>query len=366
MVASVTWRRPGASSRRPRARHRSTFSESGTSIGIALGRCPVPAVRSADRGELDAPAAGTPRAGAGKWRTARDAASRAPSEESRRSQAKPQAPSTSTRTPMPSVSPSETDSTSPFFVATCWTRRVTPRASAYAAPEPSATSIACPHSSRKGQRRLRHQRGCLTGDRKGHPSGCPECAGEDLNLHGLFAHKALNLARLPIPPPAREANCSDLTPSAASRYLVSNRCSTSEEARCSASDSAEIFDFVVKYADKHGYPPTVREIGEAVGLASPSTVHAHLANLERAGYLRRDPTKPRALEVVGRGRRPAAAPAAAPARSSGRSASAAARRRDRRRRAAPGRAEHRGLPGRPRAAVPRRRGVPPAREGRDA
>jgi repressor LexA len=68
----------------------------------------------------------------------------------------------------------------------------------------------------------------------------------------------------------------------------------------------EIFDFVVKYADKHGYPPTVREIGEAVGLASPSTVHAHLANLERAGYLKRDPTKPRALEVVGRGRTPAA------------------------------------------------------------
>src|SRR2546426_10243973 len=63
---------------------------------------------------------------------------------------------------------------------------------------------------------------------------------------------------------------------------------------------AEIFDFVVKYADKHGYPPTVREIGEAVGLASPSTVHAHLANLERAGLLRRDPTKPRALELVGR------------------------------------------------------------------
>ena len=64
----------------------------------------------------------------------------------------------------------------------------------------------------------------------------------------------------------------------------------------------EIFDFVVEYADKHGYPPTVREIGEAVGLASPSTVHAHLANLERAGHLKRDPTKPRALEVVGRAR----------------------------------------------------------------
>ena len=68
----------------------------------------------------------------------------------------------------------------------------------------------------------------------------------------------------------------------------------------------EIYDFVTGYVDRHGYPPTVREIGEAVGLASPSTVHAHLANLERAGYLRRDPTKPRALELVGRDRAPAA------------------------------------------------------------
>lgn len=68
---------------------------------------------------------------------------------------------------------------------------------------------------------------------------------------------------------------------------------------------SEIYDFVLSYVDEHGYPPTVREIGEAVGLASPSTVHAHLANLERAGYLRRDPTKPRALEVTGRGRTPA-------------------------------------------------------------
>src|SRR5436309_4972205 len=59
----------------------------------------------------------------------------------------------------------------------------------------------------------------------------------------------------------------------------------------------EIWDFLVDYVDTHGYPPTVREIGEAVGLASPSTVHAHLANLERAGLLRRDPTKPRALEL---------------------------------------------------------------------
>jgi repressor LexA len=62
----------------------------------------------------------------------------------------------------------------------------------------------------------------------------------------------------------------------------------------------EIWNFLVDYVDRHGYPPTVREIGEAVGLASPSTVHAHLANLERAGLLKRDPTKPRALELVGR------------------------------------------------------------------
>jgi len=65
----------------------------------------------------------------------------------------------------------------------------------------------------------------------------------------------------------------------------------------------EIWDFLVGYVDRHGYPPTVREIGDAVGLASPSTVHAHLANLERAGLLKRDPTKPRALELSGRGTR---------------------------------------------------------------
>jgi repressor LexA len=67
----------------------------------------------------------------------------------------------------------------------------------------------------------------------------------------------------------------------------------------------EIWDFLVDYVDRHGYPPTVREIGDAVGLASPSTVHAHLANLERAGLLKRDPTKPRALELSGRGLREA-------------------------------------------------------------
>jgi repressor LexA len=69
----------------------------------------------------------------------------------------------------------------------------------------------------------------------------------------------------------------------------------------------QILDFVTKYADAHGYPPTVREIGEAVGLASPSTVHAHLANLERAGFLKRDPTKPRAIELRREPRAPAVA-----------------------------------------------------------
>jgi repressor LexA len=72
----------------------------------------------------------------------------------------------------------------------------------------------------------------------------------------------------------------------------------------------EIWQFLAEYVDEHGYPPTVREIGDAVGLASPSTVHAHLANLERAGLIRRDPTKPRAIELIGR-RRPESSPATA-------------------------------------------------------
>jgi repressor LexA len=60
----------------------------------------------------------------------------------------------------------------------------------------------------------------------------------------------------------------------------------------------EIFDFIRRYASKYGYPPTVREIGKAVGLHSSSTVHAHLANLEKSGLLRRDPSKPRAIELL--------------------------------------------------------------------
>jgi len=64
----------------------------------------------------------------------------------------------------------------------------------------------------------------------------------------------------------------------------------------------EILEFVNSHVDSHGYPPTVREIGQAVGLTSPSTVHAHLAPLETSGLIRRDKTKPRALEVIEGGR----------------------------------------------------------------
>jgi repressor LexA len=75
----------------------------------------------------------------------------------------------------------------------------------------------------------------------------------------------------------------------------------------------EIWQYLAEYVDAHGYPPTVREIGDAVGLASPSTVHAHLANLERAGLLKRDPTKPRAIDLVGRRREEAPRRTADPA-----------------------------------------------------
>ncbi|MDP9442198.1 MAG: transcriptional repressor LexA [Actinomycetota bacterium] len=59
----------------------------------------------------------------------------------------------------------------------------------------------------------------------------------------------------------------------------------------------QILDFIEECLRDRGYPPSVREIGEAVGLTSSSTVHAHLASLQQLGYLRRDPTKPRAIEV---------------------------------------------------------------------
>ncbi|SDY68283.1 repressor LexA [Evansella caseinilytica] len=61
----------------------------------------------------------------------------------------------------------------------------------------------------------------------------------------------------------------------------------------------DILDYIKKKVKEKGYPPSVREIGEAVGLASSSTVHGHLSRLEKKGYIRRDPTKPRAIEIIG-------------------------------------------------------------------
>ena len=97
----------------------------------------------------------------------------------------------------------------------------------------------------------------------------------------------------------------------------------------------EIFDFIKRYSAKHGYPPTVRDIGKAVGLASSSTVHAHLANLEKLGLLRRDPSKPRAIELLDR--------AVEQVKSIVRPGRAAARRAGRRRLAGARRGEHRGV-----------------------
>jgi repressor LexA len=74
----------------------------------------------------------------------------------------------------------------------------------------------------------------------------------------------------------------------------------------------EIFEYVKRYGEEHGYPPTVRDIGKAIGLTSSSTVHAHLANLEKLGLLRRDPTKPRAIEVLVDKAKAAVAPAGLP------------------------------------------------------
>ncbi|MEA2440650.1 MAG: repressor LexA [Thermoleophilaceae bacterium] len=74
----------------------------------------------------------------------------------------------------------------------------------------------------------------------------------------------------------------------------------------------EIFEFIKQYSGRHGYPPTVRDIGKAIGLTSSSTVHAHLANLEKLGLVRRDPTKPRALELLGEAARKLTGPAGLP------------------------------------------------------
>lgn len=67
----------------------------------------------------------------------------------------------------------------------------------------------------------------------------------------------------------------------------------------------EILEFIARHVRARGYPPSVREIGKAVGLKSSATVHGYLNRLERAGFIRRDPTKPRTIEILGGGLRPA-------------------------------------------------------------
>src|SRR5271154_5191565 len=92
------------------------------------------------------------------------------------------------------------------------------------------------------------------------------------------------------------------TTGATVRTYVRRRMQSTRTGRHEAMDltkrQQEIFDFIRRYSAKYGYPPTVRDIGKAVGLASSSTVHAHLANLEKIGLLRRDPSKPRAIELL--------------------------------------------------------------------
>lgn len=63
----------------------------------------------------------------------------------------------------------------------------------------------------------------------------------------------------------------------------------------------QAYDYICAFTATHGYPPSVREIGNAIGLSSPSTVHSHLHKLEKAGYIKRDPNKPRTIEITGPG-----------------------------------------------------------------
>lgn len=77
-----------------------------------------------------------------------------------------------------------------------------------------------------------------------------------------------------------------------------NRKSEGIELKRLSSRQQAILDFIIREVKEKGYPPSVREIGEAVGLASSSTVHGHLARLEKKGLIRRDPTKPRAIEIL--------------------------------------------------------------------
>jgi repressor LexA len=83
---------------------------------------------------------------------------------------------------------------------------------------------------------------------------------------------------------------------------------TDETTRKITTRQRQVLDYVRSVVTARGYPPSVREIGEALGLSSPSTVHSHLSSLVEAGLVRRDPTKPRAIEIVGDHRAPMPSP----------------------------------------------------------
>ena len=78
----------------------------------------------------------------------------------------------------------------------------------------------------------------------------------------------------------------------------------------------EVLEYLIKYQEEKGFAPSVREIGSAVGLSSTSTVHGHLARLETKGYIRRDPAKPRAIEICKRPEHEEASPSSKPFRPS--------------------------------------------------
>src|SRR3954449_370682 len=138
-----------------------------------------------------------------------------------------------------------------------------------------------------------------------------KCAEEDSNLHGPYGPQG--------PQPCASTNSATgacgareyspgLIPSWGRASLRTHVRSSARHAHPEepvmdlTKRQQEIFDFIKRYSADFGYPPTVRDIGKAVGLASSSTVHAHLANLEKLGLLRRDPSKPRAIEMLDRAR----------------------------------------------------------------
>src|SRR5881227_432512 len=162
---------------------------------------------------------------------------------------------------------------------------------------------------------LRRRRGVKTDPREKRKNpasaGLFQCAREDSNLHGPFgpqgpqpcastssatgASGPASIETAPLPPwPLMP---SDRSPTLRTSVRTIAKGTLMADVKLTKRQQ-QIFDFIKRHTSEKGYPPTVRDIGQAVGLTSSSTVHAHLLNIERAGVLRRDPTKPRAMEVI--------------------------------------------------------------------